>query len=541
MNAISATVKRTALPLALAAALSAHAQQQTMQMPMPPPAQAAQPAPHSLAADPSAAAARSSLHASAQQQSAQPQGPPSSTSDQQSVQQPILTLQEPEDPTHHTGTHLPGSVDPGTALTPDLLTTERLRPALSLQSFESAALTYNPTIAEAQAIVRRTQQQAAQARLYPNPSIGYSGEHIRGGSYRGGEQGAYIQQQIVLGGKLGLRSNIYRQQAAAALTGVNVQQTSVEGAVEQAFYHALAAQSLVQLQQRQRLLALDAVTTAHHLLNLGQADAPDILQAEIDAEQDGIADQDAQRDYLRSFARLAAISGQPNLPPAPLEGELAAPPILQTAPLIDSIVAGSPDIRRARQQVSVAEARTHAAAREAIPDLTIRAGEWWSGEPLPGTNAAAGPMSFVDAGIKLPLWNRNQGNTDAAKAELQRAQLDLSRQELALRQSAANIAEAYNAARFEAEQYRDQILPRAERACQLYQQKYLQMAAAYPQLLHARQTRLQVESTYIHALASEWSGAIALTHATLTEGLAQPGNPDTTATDINLPNSGSTP
>jgi len=49
--------------------------------------------------------------------------------------------------------------------------------------------------------------------------------------------------------------------------------------VQQAFYHALATQQTVAVRRQMVQLAGDSVETAHQLANLGQADAPDVLQA----------------------------------------------------------------------------------------------------------------------------------------------------------------------------------------------------------------------------------------------------------------------
>ena len=84
---------------------------------------------------------------------------------------------------------------------PDLLREAFSRPALDRKQFEDLALANNPTLKQAAAIQRRSAGQARQAGLYPNPSFGYQGEQIRGGEYRGGEQGAFVQQTIPLGGK----------------------------------------------------------------------------------------------------------------------------------------------------------------------------------------------------------------------------------------------------------------------------------------------------------------------------------------------------
>ena len=88
-------------------------------------------------------------------------------------------------------------------LAPDLLKDVMSRPAMKLSDFEpDGHREQSERLREAAAMAQRSAGQAQQAGLLPNPSIGYQGEQIRGGSHRGGEQGAFIQQTFVLGGKL---------------------------------------------------------------------------------------------------------------------------------------------------------------------------------------------------------------------------------------------------------------------------------------------------------------------------------------------------
>jgi len=163
-----------------------------------------------------------------------------------------MTLQEPENPEHKTGSNLPA---------PELLKDVSARTPMALADFKTLADANNPTLKQANAFVRRSEEQARQAGLYPNPSVGYQGEQIRGGSYGGGEQGGFVQQTVVLGGKLGLRRNIYEQQKRSDQIGVEEQTYRVHGDVQQAFYDALTAQATVQLRQRLLGVALDAVET----------------------------------------------------------------------------------------------------------------------------------------------------------------------------------------------------------------------------------------------------------------------------------------
>jgi outer membrane protein TolC len=79
---------------------------------------------------------------------------------------------------------------------------------MTLGELQQMALQHNPTLAQAAANIRVAEGRKKQSGLYPNPTVGYEGEQIRGGSFRGGEQGFFIQQDIVTAGKLGLNRNI---------------------------------------------------------------------------------------------------------------------------------------------------------------------------------------------------------------------------------------------------------------------------------------------------------------------------------------------
>src|SRR5258705_198033 len=124
---------------------------------------------------------------------------------------------------------------------------------MALADFEVLADANNPTLKQANAFVRRSQEQARQAGLYPNPSVGYQGEQIRGGSYGGGEQGGFVQQTVVLGGKLGLLPGIYEQQTRSDQIGADsptIKRAQQEAAVAQARLKDAKRESVPDLQLR---------------------------------------------------------------------------------------------------------------------------------------------------------------------------------------------------------------------------------------------------------------------------------------------------
>ena len=136
------------------------------------------------------------------------------------------------------------------------------------------------------------------------------------------------------------------------------------------------------------------------------------------------------------------------------------------------------------------------------------------------------------------MFNRNQGNLAAAKAEIDRAEKEQKRVELILRDRAATMVDRFASARIMAAEYREEILPRARKAYTLALEKYGKMLASYPVVLASQRALYQLQLDYIAALASVWAAGIPLQGYLLTDGLelpARPGEVDLPVREINLP------
>ena len=409
---------------------------------------------------------------------------------------------------------------------------------LTLDQLEQMATTNNPTLRQAEAEIRSTQGRARQAGLYPNPTIGYEGEQIRGGSFGGGEQGGFIQQDIVLGGKLGAARKVVEQETKQAEAERDEQRLRVTNGVRLAFYQALAAQETVTLRKSLLDLANDAVQTTRQLFNVGQSDQPDVLEAEVESQQTELALIAAQQNQQRMWKALAAVVGNPELPISRLAGNLEDIPNIDQDEWLQKLLTDSPTIKIAQLAVTRGEAAVSSARKQPIPDLQLRGGVQQNRELLGGSGNRVGLQGFAEVGIRLPIFNRNQGNVQAAKADLERAQLETKRIQLLLRERLAATVQSYLTARASADRYRNQMIPRAEKAYKLYLQKYNNMTAAYPQVLIAQRTLFQLKTEYISTLENLWMNAIALRGFMLTDALEAPasaGEIDRPVRETNLP------
>ena len=135
---------------------------------------------------------------------------------------------------------------------------------------------------------------------------------------------------------------------------------------------------------------------------------------------------------------------------------------------------------------------------------------------------AVGSEGFAEVGLNLHIFNRNQGNISAAKADRERAQFEVQRVSLSLRRLAAPVLQSYSTSRSLAERYKGRTLPNAQKAYDLYLHKYHEGAAAYPQVLIAQRTLFQLQTAYINALENAWMGAAALQGLLLTDPLDLP-------------------
>lgn len=409
---------------------------------------------------------------------------------------------------------------------------------LTLEQLEQMATAHNPTLAQAQAGIHAAQGRVRQAGLWPNPTIGYTGSEIRGGSFGGGEQGFFVQQQVLLGGKLRLSQNVFKQEQKQAEAEADEQHLRVENGVRIAFYQSLAAQQMVELRQKLNDLAKDALQTTQQLFNVGQADQPDALQAQVEADEAELALVSAQQEQQRAWSVLAATVGQAQLPLTRLQGDLGNTPNLDPQQTVETILRDSPAVKIAQLDVTRAEAETSRARREPVPDITLRAGYQRSGELLEPSGKPVGGIGFAEAGINIPLFNRNQGNIAAARADTDRAQREVERVALVLRQQAAPLLQSYATSRAIADRYRTQTLPSAQKAYELYLAKYHQGGAAYPQVLIAQRTFFRLQAAYVNALENVWINASALQGLLLTDGLDQPSAPGTInqpVREINMP------
>src|SRR5216684_5041202 len=319
---------------------------------------------------------------------------------------------------------------------------------VALEQVEKIAGESNPTMRQAEAEIRAAKARQQQSGLYPNPTVAYTGDEIRGGSVGSGKQGFFVQQTVVTGGKLGLSREVFGKDVKLAEIEAEEQKIRVQSAVKMAFLRVLAAQELLDARRDMATIGQDAAETQRRLMNTGQADETEVLDEEVEAQRMRMSARMQENTLREEWRSLAAVIGQPDLPLTTVAGDLEKGwPEVNEEEAVEAIAKESPAVRIADAAEERAQTVLARAKRESIPDLQLRAGMEYNNDQLSSAPFAKGWEGIAEVAVQIPLFNRNQGNVAAARADIDRAGQEKRRIALTLRERAASAVDQYANAR----------------------------------------------------------------------------------------------
>ncbi len=415
------------------------------------------------------------------------------------------------------GIAMPAVADPPSI---DCASVARAATALSLADLEQMALQRNPTLVQAAAAVGASRGKALQAGLYPNPTIGYAGEQIGIAGTAGELQGGFVQQTIVTAGKLRLSRAKYNQQAYEAEIRALGQQYRVLNGVRILFYELLALTRMIDLDRSILDNTSEALRTTKEMLNTGQANRADVLLGEVQVSDAKIELRSLENRYPALWQHLIALVGIPDLPPAPLKGQLEPEgPPLDWDSSLDRLLQESPELQAAQAHVVYDQITLQREKVEPIPNIQLQGAAGYNFETR---NAVA---SGVQVGIKVPLWNRNQGTIREVEADLARSHAEVARVELFLRQRLADAFNRYRTASETAQIYRDSNIPRTIEAYEIQREMYKERRTAWPQVVALQRQVLDVRQKYTRSLLELREAEVAIGGLLLVDGLTVPPGP----------------
>ncbi|MCH7687009.1 MAG: TolC family protein [Planctomycetes bacterium] len=387
------------------------------------------------------------------------------------------------------------------------------RTALTLEDLQNMALESNPTLEQARAGLQRANGRRIQAGLSPNPRIGYTSSEI-GNDGAAGQQGAFISQEIVRGGKLRLSQAVASHAQQQAQSSLTIQEQRVLSAVRLEYVQVLAAEQMRTLASKIVSLAKEGHNAAEASLR-DRGTRRDVIRAKNEVARAELLLIAANIDYDASWRRLRAVIGNPDLRPTPLTGDLRRNiPNLTWEDSWNRLAANSPLLTRSKQGVDRARAALHRARVEPIPNVTLQATTQYD-------FSTRTQVAGIQLGFPLPIRNRNQGNIIAAQADYLHAVREVERLKWQLQHQLADVFRQYATNRAQVDGYR-RIIKADYKSLELSRDLVKAGELNYIELLTAQRTYTQSNKEYIQALSTLWENIVRIDGLLLVDGLASP-------------------
>ena len=296
----------------------------------------------------------------------------------------------------------------------------------TLREFESLALTSNPSLGEAQARVEALRGKWVQVGLLPNPTAGYAASEV-GNEGHSGQQGFYVGQEFVTGGKLRLNRNVTSQEIRRASQRLEAQRQRVLTDVRIGYYDVLIAQRRVELSRELQQSTTEALKMVRASVEAKDvATKSDELQARVENESAAILVQNAEAARTSAWLQLAAVAGNPGMPQSMVSGDVGSElPEVDFEEARARLLAASPEMGAAMAEVNRARWSISQAKAQVVPNVDLQT-------MRQRDNSTGYWITGIQATVPVPVLNRNQGGIRQAQAELVAAHRAADRVELSL-------------------------------------------------------------------------------------------------------------
>ena len=368
---------------------------------------------------------------------------------------------------------------------------------LTLEEALKRALEESPELASRAWDLQGQDARAIQAGLAPNPELEAETENFAGsGAFSGfgaSETTLALAQRLETAGKRGKRRRAAELGADAAACVVEEARLRVVEQATSAFAGVVAAQQGLSVTTQQVEIAESSQQATRRLVDAGAAPP-------VEATRDRVAVATARIDRVRAVRQLEAARvelartwGSAIADFAEAVGEVGAvvPP-----PSIDdlrALLSHNPALAAWDQEVARREALVELADARRIPDVTAAAGVRWLAAP----EDAALVAGFS---VPIPLFDRNQGNRAAARADVRRARSERRAEEAALGTQLERAYQELAARHEEIVQLRNEILPAARDAFDGVRDGYRRGLFRNTDVLDAQRTLVELRLREIDAV-----------------------------------------
>lgn len=392
--------------------------------------------------------------------------------------------------------------------------------SMGIEEFHELARSSHPRVRSAAAEVEAARGRMIQAGLPPNPNMGYEADTVRT-LFTNGYQGGYVQQTIITAHKLGLAAEAAAYDHANALLELRKTWIEVTSEIRRQYFRLLTARQKVVLAKALMELSSRAYQAQIKLVEAGEAASYEPLQLKVLTFQARAAVIQAQQESVAAWRSLAAAAANPDLAPVAVQGRIDCPvPGITFDDASARMVESHTDLQVARNLAARNQVFVDLADRKPIPDINVGVVVQHDDTFQPGTTT----YNLLVGGA-IPIFDRNQGNRIAARADNSKACLSLSDTRNRLLGELASAFGTYEANRQLAGAFRTEALRDQVRAYRGIYQRYRSDPEGidFNDVIVAQQTLATTLNQYLGILDAQWQAVVDLGELLQVEDIFQLG------------------
>ena len=367
---------------------------------------------------------------------------------------------------------------------------------ISLAQATALALQANPTIAVA---MRGREVESAlvlQAASRPNPTLSGQIEDLRS---QNRIASIAISQQLETAGKRDKRMAAADAALSMADADIRITQAEISAKTYAAFYQVLAAQQAQILATELLQIATTSKEATAKRVLAGKVSPVEETKAKVAEAGLKIELASANQQLATAKQRLASLWSN-SLQANNHAGYAAVGDLdkLNNIPTLEDLmtqVADSPRLKKASLAITQKQALSAIEQSKQTPDVTLSLGAQRN-EELGGITQA-----IIGLSIPIPLFDKNQGNLQSAKA---REYQSIDEKSVLENQLKTDIADAYSRRQLQVEasnMYKNDILPGAQSAYDAARKGFEFGKFSFLEVLDAQRTLFQAKSQHLQTLA----------------------------------------
>ncbi|MBI3476324.1 MAG: TolC family protein [Acidobacteria bacterium] len=378
---------------------------------------------------------------------------------------------------------------------------------LGLDDAVKLALSQRPELQASAARVESAEQLRRQSALFPNPRLIFQAENIRSSGFNYGQDAdtfAYASQVIETSGRR--KNRIAVAQGAVSRSELEGQlgRRDIAERVRDAYWNALAAKTTRVLYDENLQFFGEILQYHEARLKEGKVAEVDVLRVRLESGRLRAAADNARLDAEGTQLELARELGTPNGGPWKLTEDIGQLETPRTAAQQSSVGETRPEGRLAEQAVSQARSVIGLERANGRPDLEALFGY----KRTSGLNTAIAGLQF-----NIPIFNRNQGATRAAMANLRAAEHDLAATHAILETDLALARKQYDARRQQVEHIFRPLRDQAVEISDISRAAYREGGLDLLRLLDAERLRVDAQISLVRALNEFHHSVTALERA----------------------------